>query len=295
MPVPVKIAEIEFRQKAILGEGPVWDDHSGKLYWVDILSGMLHLYDPRIRTNTSFEIGEPIGTAALREQGGLVIASQSGFSFYDPIKDEKIKIEDPESELSGNRFNDGKCDPGGRFWAGTMASDPVEGAGSLYCLHPDLTVELKLPEVTISNGLAWNRNSDRFFFIDTPTRNLYSFDYDKQTGNISNRSVVRVFGEDSGFPDGMTIDQEDFLWVAMYGGGKVVRIHPDHGEIIYEIQVPVPKPTCCTFGGSEMNELYITTCREHMTEKELQKFPLSGSLFKVKLPFSGFPPHRFAG
>lgn len=295
MPVPLKIAEIEYPREAILGEGPVWDETLEKLYWVDILSGEYHLYDPATRSLETFEIGEHLGALALRETGGLVLATQSGFAFHDPNSGKTTKINNPELNLTGNRFNDGKCDPAGRFWAGTMSYDLNEEAGSLYCLYPDLSVELKLPDVTISNGLAWNRKSDKFYFIDTPSYNLYSFDYDQSTGKISNRSVVRHFEEEMGFPDGMTIDEEDFLWIAFYGGGKVIRIDPLNGDTVFEIRVPVPKPTSCTFGGPNLNELYITTCREHMTQKELEAWPLSGSLFKVIVPAKGLPPHRFSG
>ncbi len=294
MTYPSTDAKLELQTEAHLGEGPVWDEAEQKLYWVDLLSGNLHRYDPDDGNNISYDIGEHVGAAVLRESGGFVLALASGFAFYDPDTGRIEPISKPESDKPGNRFNDGKCDPSGRFWAGTMAYDLKEGAGSLYCLTRDLKVKRKLSGITISNGLAWNRAADRFFYIDTPTGNVYSFQYNDQSGEITDKQTVFHVENEMGYPDGMTIDTEDKLWVALYAGGKVIRIDPVAGEIIYEIHLPVPKVTSCTFGGKELNELYITTCREHMTDEEIEKFPLSGSLFKAKLPFKGLPAERYS-
>lgn len=288
-------ATIEWKQEAILGEGPVWDEVEEQLYWVDILSGHLFVYDPKEKENTVYDVGEHVGAVALREEGGLVMAMQTGFAFFDLEEQKPGPITDPESHLPGNRFNDGKCDPSGRFWAGTMAYDLTEKAGSLYCLYPDLSVETRLPGVTISNGLAWNRKRNKLFFIDTPTGNIYSFDYKDRSGEISNREVVRNIDSGEGYPDGMTIDEEDCLWVCLYGGGKVIRIAPADGQTLFEVHLPVPRVTSCTFGGPALDELYITTAREHMSEQEIAGKPLSGSLFKARLPFKGMPAFRFAG
>lgn len=288
-------ASLELQSDTILGEGPVWDEENQVLWWVDILSGKLHRYDPQQNKNRSFDIGEHIGAAVLRKNSGLLLALRSGFCFFDPESEKKEWITDPESQILDNRFNDGKCDPAGRFWAGTLAYSLKEGAGSLYCIDTNLKVEKKLSGITISNGLAWNSESNRFYFIDTPTGRIDQFQFDLQSGSISERSVVSHIEKEAGFPDGMTIDSENKLWVALYGGGKVLRIDPVDGSILYEISLPVPKPTSCTFGGKNLDELYITSCREHMTDEEVQKAPLSGSLFKVKLPFNGLPTYRFSG
>lgn len=288
-------AKLELSIDAHLGEGPVWDEIRQKLWWVDILSGKLHKYDPSASKNSSIDLGEHIGAAVLRKNGGFVLAMKSGFYFFNEKTAEKTAVTDPESHLPENRFNDGKCDPAGRFWAGTLNYNLEKGAGSLYCLKPELTVEKKVSGITISNGLSWNSRGDRFFFIDTPTGNISSFQYDKESGDISNRSVITHIDEKIGYPDGMTIDEDDKLWVALYGGGRVIRINPENGEIEFEVVLPVPKPTSCTFGGKDLNELYITTCREHMSREELKKYPQSGSLFRAKLPFRGMPVNRFAG
>ncbi len=288
-------AELEVKIDAILGEGPVWDEAESKLYWIDIMSGRVFIYSPADKTNIKFDLGEHVGAIALREKGGLVTAMKSGFEFINLKTGGITKIEDPESHLSGNRFNDGKCDPGGRFWAGTMSYDQTEGAGSLYCLNSDLSIDLKLEGVTISNGLAWNREKNKFYYIDTPTGNIYSFDFDLSSGKISNRSLIRHIDQNEGYPDGMTIDTDDNLWISLYGGGKVIRIDPANGNTNFEVLLPVPKVTSCTFGGNNLNELYITTCRENMSDEEIRQFPLSGSLFKADVPFNGLKAYRFGG
>jgi len=291
----VKEAAIEYRYDATLGEGPVWEETEEKLYWVDILSGKLMRYDPHEKTSTAYEMEEHLGAAALRKGGGMVMALQSGLVFFDPESGDTAPISDPEPGLPDNRFNDAKCDPAGRFWAGTLSYNLEEGAGSLYCLDGDLNVDLKLQGLTIPNGMAWNKQRTRFFFIDTPSRKILSFDYEDATGVIANPAILKEFSETDGYPDGMTIDREGGLWVALYNGYKVCRIDPLSGETLFEVRLPVPQATSCTFGGSALDELYITTAREHMSEADISRWPLSGSLFKVSLPFSGRPPSRFVG
>lgn len=295
MPVDSTEAILELEQDAMLGEGPVWDVRNEKLYWVDILNGKLFVFEPDKREQVEYEMGEHLGALALREGEGAVLALKSGFALYDFEKEQITHLSDPEPDLPGNRFNDGKCDPSGRFWAGTMSYELDHGAGSLYCLNTRLVYDLKLRTLTIPNGMAWNEDGDRMYFIDTVPGEIYVFDYDNKRAAISNRSLVARIPESEGYPDGMTIDEEGYLWVALYGGGKVIRIDPAGGETVFEVDVPVPKPTSCTFGGSRLDQLFITTARENMSEEEVAQYPLSGSLFKAALPFQGMPPHRFGG
>jgi sugar lactone lactonase YvrE len=288
-------ANLEYQTEAHLGEGPVWDEINQKLWWVDILSCTLNCYDPASKENKSFDVGEHIGAAVLRKQGGLLLALKSGLAFFD-VKSETIKRIDNSFTLGeGSRCNDGKCDPSGRFWLGTLDYDLEEGSGNLFCMNWDLKVDQKLDQLTIPNGMAWNSRGDTFYFIDTIARKLYSFRYQKETGEISDRSVIYDFDEDLGYPDGMTIDTHDKLWIALYAGRKVIQINPKKGHIEFEIRVPVPKPTSCTFGGKDLRTLFITTCREYMDESQIEKAPLSGSLFSIDLPFSGRPVDRFSG
>lgn len=295
MSIKTADATLELEYEAWLGEGPVWDEREKKLFWVDILSGRLMEYDPVQKSNTVYEIGEDLGAAALRKQGGLLLATRSGFHFFDRETGEKSLILNPAENTERFRFNDGKCDPKGRFWAGTLSYDLEEGAGSLYCLHSDLQVESMLKDLTIPNGMAWNSQRTKFYFIDSPAQAIFQFDYDDKTGGISNKRVVRIMRGEEGSPDGMTIDVEDKLWVALYNGSKVIRIDPEDGKTLFEVHLPVPRITSCTFGGDKLDELYITTAREHMTEEEISEFPLSGSLFKVAVPYKGVPVFRFAG
>lgn len=295
MPVDVTDAELEFRHNAILAEGPVWDEMEERLWWVDILNGQLFICEPADEAPLIYDMGEHLGAAVPREQGGAILALKSGFGLFDFEKKTVTHLANPEAHLPGNRFNDGKCDPSGRFWAGTMSYDLDEGAGSLYCMNTSLAVDVKLHGVTISNGMAWNRERDRMYYIDTVPGEIYMFNYDDTTGEISNRTLIKKVPKTEGYPDGMTIDQEGCLWVALYGGSKVMRIDPDSGETVYQVRLPVPKPTSCTFGGLGLGRLYITTAREHMTKEEIEEYPLSGSVFRANVPFKGVPVDRFAG
>jgi len=287
-------AELELKHDAVLAECPVWDEHENLLYWVDIAAGRLYRYDPVQQTNSGFEIGEEVGSFALRESGGFVLALESGFAFYETETRRMQPIADPESGRTNCRFNDGKCDPGGRFWAGTLSRELRKGAGSLYCLNTDLSIDIKQRNLTIPNGMAWDTDTGNFYFIDSPEQRIVSFAYDMVSGSLGERSTVWEIEGDA-LPDGMTIDSEGKLWVALYNGSRVVRVDPATGESAGEIVLPVPRVTSCTFGGTGLDELYITTAREHMSEEELERYPLSGSLFRAELPVGGNPAVRFAG
>lgn len=293
MSIPSIQAALEFNQPAILAECPVWDERQNLLYWVDILSGSLFQYDPGQKKQVVFDIGEHIGSFALREEEGAVLALKSGFAFYSFQSNRIERIANPESHLDNNRFNDGKCDPAGRFWSGTLSYQVTENAGNLYILNSNLDVESKLQNLTVPNGMAWDLKKEIFYFIDSPDRTIYKFDYDDKTGRIENQRSFFEFGPGDGLPDGMTIDDDGHLWVALYNGFKVVRIDTDNKEIVFEVNLPVPQVTSCTFGGKDLNTLYITTAREHMTRDEIEEAPLSGCIFKADVPARGLPSARF--
>ncbi len=281
--------------RALLGEGPVWDEKRQRLYWVDILERRIYRYDPAGNAFERFELPQYVGALALRERGGLVLALQDGFHFYDPDEGRLERVHDPEPDLPDNRFNDGKCDPAGRFWAGTMSLSGREQAGSLYRLDPDGRVSRMLEKVSISNGLAWSGNGTTMYFIDTPTRCVRAFDYDAEDGSIRNGRVVLRFAEEEGSPDGMTIDEEGMLWIAFWGGHRVGRWDPRTGRRLKTLALPVPLVTSCTFGGERMNELYVTTARAGLSDEELARYPLSGALFRITLDVRGAPAVRFRG
>ncbi|WP_210467999.1 SMP-30/gluconolactonase/LRE family protein [Sporosarcina sp. 6E9] len=280
-------AELVLNEQAILAEGPCWDYEKNLLYWVDILGKKVNVFNPVTEINLSIDVGQLIGAAAIREKGGLVVALQNGFHFLNLDNGQLIKIDDPESNMESNRFNDGKCDPAGRFWAGTMSLEAVQNEGSLYCLDTNHLVEKVIADVTISNGLAWDTSKNKMYFIDTPLNKVFVFDYEIETGAISNRKVAVNISKDLGAPDGMTIDREGMLWIALWGGSKVIRCNPKTGQIIGEVLVPCSKVTSCTFGGKDLDELYITTARLNPSEKELKEEPLAGGIFKAKVGVKG--------
>ncbi len=291
-------AELEFQHDSLLGEGPVWDWRTQQLFWVDIEGFKVHAYDPATRAHQAIDVGEFVGSAAMRASGGMVLALKSGFASLDLATEKLTPLADAEAHLPGNRFNDGKCDPAGRFWAGSLAldEDHGEGQGNLWCLHADHRVVLKEPGVWISNGLAWTRDEKTMYFIDSPKQCVVAYDYDKATGAIANRrEVIRVDGSAHGYPDGMTIDEEGMLWVAHWDGGHICRWNPQTGAELAEIKVPVSRPTSCVFGGADFGTLYITSARTRLSAEQLASQPLAGSIFKCRPGVSGLPLNEFAG
>ncbi|EMY4797599.1 SMP-30/gluconolactonase/LRE family protein [Bacillus cereus group sp. BceL296] len=283
--------ELVIDAKATLGEGPSWDSKKHLLYWVDILEKKVHIYNRITGENKSIFLGQMVGSVVPRKSGGMVLALEKGFYFLNPDTEEMEAIYDPESHLEENRFNDGKCDPCGRFWAGTTDSIGINGKGALYFLNTNLHVKKKLEQVSTSNGLAWSPDHMYMYFIDTPTRKVVRFDYDVHTGHIENPQDVIVFPKEEGLPDGMTIDGEGMLWIAHWGGSKVSRWNPKSGKQLLTIPIPALYVTSCTFGGSNLNELYITTARMNNTNPEI--YPNAGGIFRMKTNIKGCPTYQF--
>jgi len=289
-------AELIYQTHTLIGEGSIWDVENQLLYWVDIMRNQVYAFNPENCSNTGYDVKENVGTVVLREKGGLMLALEGGFAGLDLQTGMVEKIIDPEAHLADNRFNDGKCDPRGRFWAGTMAYDSKHGAGSLYCMETDLTVSKKIENVTISNGLVWNGAQSTFHYIDTRAYSVDAYDYQPESGAISNKRSLIQFPVGGPGPDGMAIDEEDFLWVALYGGSRVVRIHPQSGEIVYQVLIPGAKQiTSCAFGGRDLNQLYITSAAQKLSEDALKEQPHAGGLFRVTVPFKGVPSAKFKG
>lgn len=278
----------------LLGEGPVWDSKQKKIYWVDILNGEINEYSPDQKTHKTIPIHQMIGAFAFCTNGNFIAALQNGFAFIDRISGQIKMIADPENHLPGNRFNDGKCDPAGRFWAGTMALSEESEAGSVHVVDHDLSVTKKIDSVTISNGMAWSADHKTLYYIDSPSFKVVAYDYDIQTGEIANkRTVIKVIAED-GCPDGMTIDTEGMLWIAHWDGWQVTRWNPETGEKLFYFKLPVGRVTSCTFGGEDLTDLYITSAKIGLTEEALGKQPLAGSLFVIQnCGFKGLPAVEF--
>lgn len=266
-----------------LGEGPVHDARTGRLVWVDILGRRIHETDPVTGETTSIPTPLHVGAVAARAAGGFVAALEDGFWVLGDGPARRITTV-PESR-PGLRFNDGKCDPAGRFWAGTMAYDVTPGAGALYRLDADGRATRVIPRVTISNGLAWSGDGRTMFYVDSPTRRIDAFTFDAETGTPTDRRTIVEIPASAGTPDGLTIDEEDGLWVALAHGGAVHRYVG--GRLDRVIRLPVSLTTSCAFGGADLATLFITSAWEHMTAEQRAREPLAGALFRVRAGVRG--------
>ncbi|MDX5482837.1 MAG: SMP-30/gluconolactonase/LRE family protein [Hymenobacteraceae bacterium] len=287
-------AELALDAMARLGEGAIWHPQEKVLYWVDIEGKALHLYNPKNGEDRKIDVGARIGTVVPVEGGSALVALQNGIHKINTTTGELTFLKNPLKQPD-IRFNDGKCDPKGRFWVGTMALDSREGAAVLYRMDHDLSLYLMLEKLTISNGIVWTADCQTMYFTDTPTRQVQAFDYDNESGGISNGRVVIEIPKGAGSPDGMTLDAEGKLWVALHGGAAVGRFDPQTGQMLQKVEVPATNVTSCAFGGENLDTLYITTGREWLSEEVLEKYPHSGGLFKVKPGVRGVPADFYRG
>ncbi len=282
-------AEVALDAHAEVAEGPVWDVKAGQLVWVDIPRGEIHRFDPTEGTDQVTQVGQPVGAVALRERGGLLLAVRDGFA---ELADGQLRmIAEVESDRPENRMNDGKVDPAGRFWAGTMALDSAPGAGALYRLDTNRSVETMLTGLTISNGIDWSPDGTTMYFIDSTQRTVTAYAYDRHTGAISEPRTVIEIPPDDGMPDGMTVDSEGCLWVAIWGGSAVRRYAPD-GTQLTRVELPASQVTSCAFGGAHLRDLYITTASVGLSAAERAGQPHAGALFCVRTEVGGREPNR---
>ena len=286
-------AELVLDTKSELGEGAIWNYKTGELIWVNIKGEILNFYNPKTESNREMFTGQMIGTVVPAESGKVMVALQNGIYSYDPDSGAKKLIVDPEADKPDNRFNDGKCDPAGRFWVGTMSLVGAKNAGALYRLDADSTIHKMIDGVGISNGIVWSADKSKMYYIDTPTRKVMGYDYDNETGDISNPKVAVEIPDGIGYPDGMTIDKKDNLWVALWGGSAVACFNPENGELLRKIEVPAKNVTSCAFGGDDLGTLYITTARESTSDEDLEHFPHAGGVFKVRPGVKGVKAHFF--
>jgi sugar lactone lactonase YvrE len=272
---------------SVWGEGPIW--HQERLLYVDIESHKILAFTPATGEEKIWNVGQRVGTVVPRAQGGLVWAGDDGFFFLNEDAGVSTPIANPEPDLADNRFNDGKCDPTGRFWAGTI-NLKKQPTAALYCLHADLRVEKKFSPVTNSNGIIWSRDGGTMFYIDTPSKKIRAFDFDTATSAISNERVIWDTSADTSVPDGMTIDNQDRLWIAFCHGAKVVCFDPATKTVEQQIDFPCIETTACAFGGPDLQDLYITTGLKPGLEE-----PLAGRLFVCRPGATGVPSSAFAG
>jgi sugar lactone lactonase YvrE len=269
------------------GEGPVWSESWGGLRWVDMLAGDV-LSLAADGTIDRRHVGNVAAALRPRRQGGAVIAVERGFALEDA--DGAIRYLGELWTDTHVRMNEGGCDPDGRFYCGSMAYDQRPGAGALYRLDPDDSVHVVLENVTISNGLEWSPDGSLAYYNDTPTQRVDVFDYDGESGLTGRRPFAEIPAE-AGGPDGLTVDEEGGVWVALYGGGAVRRYNPE-GVLDEVIEVPAEQVTACTFGGSNLDQLFITTSREGLGGGD---DPLAGSVFRSAVGVASLPVREFAG
>ncbi len=278
--------------RAHLGEGPLWWEDT--LWCVDIDRDRVGRVNPVDGAVGWHDVGQKVGAVVPRSSGGFVLAAQGGFAFFDPEGGVLDPIADPEADFPDNRFNDGKCDPRGRFVAGTMGLQGKNGGGALYVLDTDRSVRRLFGDVTVSNGLAWTEDGLTMYYIDTPTREIAVFDYDLDAGTVSGRRVCVSVPRESGGPDGMTIDRNGNLWVALWGGWAVGCWDPRTGELLEKVDVPAANVTSCCFGGPNLDRLYITTAGGPAAGEDSSQ-PRAGGVFVCDPGVSGWPAVSFAG
>jgi sugar lactone lactonase YvrE len=279
--------------QAELGEGPAWDAVNNRLIWVDIHAGDLHFFFPEGGKDTYINLGDKVGCAAPCKSGAVIIALRGGFATLNLVTKKMISLATLEEHLPGNRFNDGKCDPAGRFLAGTMDDAEKGASGALYSMAPNGLPKTLLSGLRISNGLTWSPDYKTFYHIDTPSRQITAFDYDLASGEIDAPRTAISVPPELGWPDGMTSDIQGTLWVAMWAGAKITRWDPSTGKLLKVIPVPALNITSCIFGGPNLADLYVTSARIGLSLEQLKKYPASGGLFRVKTEFQGLPTFDF--
>ena len=291
-----------------LGEGALWHAELGVYLHVDIYGPSKLCAGPAVFLHDPYDAAAPAarclpmpsfcGTVVPRASGGLVVALKDGVHAVDLRSGATTFLLNPDG-VATNRWNEGKCSPEGRFWAGTMGEPGkvTPNAGALYCVHADLTAARVVPDVTISNGLAWDVARKVMYFIDTPKECVFAFDYDAASGAATNQRVAFRIPEGTGHPDGCCLDSEGNLWIAQWGGSRVCAYNPaDGGSVVAEVALPCENVSSCTFGGPGLKDLYITTAKEHLSAEQRAQQPLAGHCFIVRdIGWTGVPAGVFRG
>jgi sugar lactone lactonase YvrE len=277
--------------RAGIGEGPVWDAERRRLLWVDISGRLIHEFDPGTGVDTSWPVPLMVGAISLRRSGGLVMAMADGFWVCDRQSSGRRQLAPVEADRPENRMNDGKSDSRGRFWAGTMNMALRPHAGALYRLDPDGQVRTMVSPVGLSNGLGWSPDDRHMYYADSLAQSLDVFDYEPGEGRISNRTTLVEIPRQVGLPDGLCVDTEGFVWLAVFGAGEVRRYSPE-GALDRTVRLPVSRVTCAAFGGAALDELYITSATEGVS---VEQEPHAGGLFRHRPGVRGMPAFEFAG
>jgi len=278
-----------------LGEGPIWDDRVGRLLFVDIEGHQVHAFDPRSGAHETCDTGEYVSAVALAEAGGYAVTLQHDIAWFDferGIRDRPISV---EPERADTRFNDAYVDSRGRLWAGTLSlkKQPAQGALYLIDMHAGPQVTRMLDGVTTSNGIDWSPDDRLMYYVDTGTRRIDVFDFDAGAGAIDHRRTFVAIPEAEGKPDGLVVDEDGCIWVALWQG-RAVRRYTPAGALDMQIDLPVSCPTKCAFGGANLDELYITSAKTALSEAQREDEPHAGSVFVARPGVRGRAPNRFA-
>lgn len=279
---------------AYLAEGPLWSAREQRLYWVDILEPAVNRFDPQTGQNEQCRLPRLVSAVAERQRGGLVALTQQGVEAFDFASGTLAPIAQPEADLPENRFNDGKCDSAGRLWGGTMRLDASLPAGSLYCIEADGCWQRADSGFTVSNGLDWSPDGETLYFADSAAGVIHAYAFDAARGKLGRRRAFITIPAEEGRPDGLAVDAEGALLVAIWDGWAVRRYLPD-GRLDSVIRLPVPRPTSVAFGGADLGTLYITSARIRLPAKVLAEAPFSGGLFARRMPVPGRAAGLFAG
>ena len=286
---------------SLLGESPMWHPREQVLYYCDIPGRRLNRFDPRTRELTHWDFDTDVASCAPMLDDGMLLAMRDGLWRFDLATGERRRLAKPPYDERHERFNDGKCDPKGRFWVGTIYEPRNPALASLHCFDGG-KLERRAEGITVSNGLAWSPNGRTMYWSDTAAHTVYAFDFDVATGGIANRRVFATFaakqpGQDlaayGGRPDGAAVDVEGCYWVAMFEGQRLLRLSPQ-GEILRDVRLPVRCATMPCFGDADLRTLYVTTARYNRPEEELAQQPHAGCVLALRVEVAGLPANLFA-
>lgn len=281
--------------RSLLGEGPTWSPRDNALYWVDILAPSVHRHDVATGIDTETLLGSMVSLVIPKASGGLIVATSGGLMSLDPVTRRLAPFCHPESERKDIRYNDGKCDRRGRLWVGSMDMGAAANRGHLFCVEGDGSWRKVDSGFTVPNGLGWSPDNKIMYVTDTYRQTIYRYDFDLASGTITNRRPLITIAVSDGKPDGLTVDDQGCLWVALWDAWHIARFSPE-GQLMQRVRVPVPRPTSCCFGGDNLDTLYVTSASLRLNENELASAPLSGSLFALNLPnVRGLPDTAFSG
>jgi len=279
---------------SILGEGPVWDAVRNRILWVDIESGQILEFNQEQKEVIILNAGSRVGCFSLCTDGNIIAGTEEGILRINRNTGKRVVVARPEAGITGNRFNDGKTDARGRLWAGTMPLTENAPLGSMYRVGQDYSSEKVFGHVTISNGICWSHDNRYMYYIDTVTLGVDRFDFDLETGKLSNKIKLISIDPKDGYPDGMTIDAEGMLWIAHWGGWQITRWDPQEGKKIGSIRMPASQITSVCFGGVDFSDMYVTSARRGLSVQQLEKEPLAGSTFVIEgSGYRGTPLYLF--